>query len=162
MAEMFCVGCGADVASDARGRRNLGAGSTGASEPREQALSAWISLVSKGLLLQGSSIENTSIDVANPGKMCKACFAAFQKYHKLQVQLEGKLSVALQRMQCTQTALTITDPDPATPPPPKRSCRGCTRVPSTISTSAPTIVSTASPPVSVCCMMHGVCIASLY
>jgi hypothetical protein len=59
-------------------------------------------------------------DVANLGKYA---MLAFQKYYKLQVQLEGKLSVALK---------DYTDRRRSTPPLPKKSCRGCTRVPSTI------------------------------
>ena len=80
------------------GRINLGPDSTGAAEPRERVVSVWISLVRKKLLLQGIPIEETNINAANPGKMCKVCFANFQRFYKLQVQLEENVIVALRKM----------------------------------------------------------------
>ena len=96
-------------------------------------------------------IEETSIDVTNPGKMCKPCFSGFKRYYKLQVELEEKLAPALQQMQFSRRA----EPDPeclATPPPKRRvpptSSRTSTSIPAFIS-------STASPPVSVIlCKVH--------
>ncbi len=56
----LCVGCGADISSKVRERRNLGPDSTAAA-PREEVLSVWISLVCKQLLLQRISMEETNI-----------------------------------------------------------------------------------------------------
>ena len=86
-----------------KGRINLGPDSTGAAEPRERVVSVWISLVRKKLLLQGISIEETNINAANPGKMCKVCFANFQRFYKLQVQLEENLMVALRKLSFTHS-----------------------------------------------------------
>ena len=86
-----------------KGRINLGPDSTGAAEPRERVVSVWISLVRKKLLLQGIPIEETNINAANPGKMCKVCFANFQRFYKLQVQLEENLMVALRKMSFTHS-----------------------------------------------------------
>ena len=84
-----------------KGRINLGPDSTGAAEPRERVVSLWISLVRKKLLFQGIPIEETNINAENPGKMCKFCFANFQRFYKLQVQLEENLMVALRKMSFT-------------------------------------------------------------
>ena len=66
-SKIICVGCGADLSAlNPRDRRNLGPDSTVDTELREQAISGWTSLVSKQL---GMCIEETSIDVTNPGKM---------------------------------------------------------------------------------------------
>lgn len=67
-------------------------------DPRMQALSGWIFLLKRTLQQQGVSIDAIEIDLHNPGKVCKYCFLEFRKYNKLQVQLEGNLSVALQHM----------------------------------------------------------------
>ena len=63
----------------------------------------WISLVRKKLLLQGIPIEETNINAANPGKMCKVCFANFQRLYRLQVQLEENVMVALRKMSFTHS-----------------------------------------------------------
>ena len=98
---VVCVGCGVDVSSSSR--RNLNEDSTAAAGPRENVVSAWLSIVRKLLQVQGLSVADTCIDPSNPGRMCKCCFAGFERLHKLQVQLEGKVAIALQQLSSTAT-----------------------------------------------------------
>ena len=66
------MGCGDDISKIPSKKRSLCSGSVGDPGPRKQALySAWISLLSKQLQLQGISISDTTIDQENPGRMCK-------------------------------------------------------------------------------------------
>ena len=99
LQKMFCVGCGTDVSANPKGRRNLTGGGAGA----EEVLSAWKSLACQ---LFPSAGTGTCIDLSNPGKMCKGCFASFQKYYTLQEKLEKNLAVALVRIQPSKRQMT--------------------------------------------------------
>ena len=98
---MYYIGCGHDISrkSSKDGRNIIGSGSISNPEPRKLVMSTWTSLLNKQLNLQGISIDHTTIDLDNPGRMCKTCFTQFGTYQKLITQLEGKLSVALQKLE---------------------------------------------------------------
>jgi len=146
---MDCVGCGCDISKkSSKDRRNFGPGSTGDPEPRKLVWSAWTSLLNKQLSLQGLSIDQTTIDLENPGRMCKVCFTLYGNYQKLITELEGKISVALQKLNYTlkesSADRTGTPGSPCsrrydTPSASKRRCPS----------SSPMMMAAASPPVTV-------------
>ena len=143
---IYCVGCGVDLSQlSSRDRRNLNSDSTGDPVLRKQALSGWRFLLCKKLQQQGISIDDITYDLENPGKMCKHCFTEFKKYQNLQVELEGRLSVALQCIELGLEGSTTEATDAAASsscltPPSKRRCARSSSFP--LSTSA-------SPPVTV-------------
>ena len=99
---MDCVGCGCDISKkSSKDRRNFGPGSTGDPELRKLVWSTWTSLLNQQLSLQGLSIDKTTIDLDNPGRMCKVCFTLYGNYQKLITELEDKISVALQKLNYT-------------------------------------------------------------
>ena len=129
LQKMFCVGCGTDVSANPKGRRNLTGGGAGA----EEVLSAWKSLA--------SGIETgTCIDLSNPGKMCKACFASFQKYYILQEKLEKNLAEALVRIQPSKRQM---EPAPSSSPA-KRQRVSSSAPPRPLALSPISILSTSS------------------
>ena len=93
---MFCIGCGVSLIQNVKKRVNLGPDSAGALEPRERVTALWLSLVRKKLLLQGVTIEEININESDPGKMCRVYFG--QRLHKLQSQVEDKLTVVLTKI----------------------------------------------------------------
>ena len=77
---IYCLGCGGDLTFMPREKRNLGAESKAAARPRERVLSSCTAILSGELMSQSLSIENTTEDVANLGKMCHKCFSEYDKY----------------------------------------------------------------------------------
>ena len=149
---MYCIGCGHDISrKSSKDRRNLGSGSISDPEPRKLVMSAWTSLLNKQLSLQGISIDHTTIDLDNPGRMCKTCFTQFGTYQKLITQLEGKLSVALQKLD-----YSLKERTPESPSTPETPCSSSYASPSASkrkrSCSFPPMTAAASPPVTVTCL----------
>lgn len=127
---MYCIGCGDDISKFPTRRRSLCSDSKGDPEPREQALSGWITLLSMQLQLQGISIHDTTIDLENPGRMCKPCFKLFLNYQKLHIELEKNISVALLQIdftlkegtsECAAEAIVDTPSSSCVTPPRKKS-----------------------------------------
>ena len=56
---VYCLGCGGNLTSMPRERRNLGAESKAAARPRERVLSSCTAILSGELMSQSLSIENT-------------------------------------------------------------------------------------------------------
>jgi len=105
---MHCIGCESDIfQKPSKDRKNLGSRSTGDPEPHKLVLSAWTSLLTKQLSLQGISIHQTTITLDCPERMCKICFTQYGNYQKLITLLEGKLSVALQKLDYSLKESTV-------------------------------------------------------
>ena len=93
-------------------RKNLTGGGAGAEEVHGRAYIACQLLPSAG--------TGTCIDLSNPGKMYKGCFASFQRYYSLQEKLENH-AVVLARIQPALASKRQMEPAPSSSAPKRQS-----------------------------------------
>ena len=85
---MFCLGCGLDLSSKPKDRRNLSQSDFG-------VLSSWIKVFEKEM---GMMISYSTVNIKNPGKMCKKCYYYYDKYHKLFEELQNNFHIAINKL----------------------------------------------------------------
>ena len=104
---VYCLGCGGDLTSMPRERRNLGAESKAAAKPRERVLTSWTALLRGEVISQSLSIKNATKDVANLGKMCHKCFSEIDKYQKLKDRLYVPMTKMNEPAVITSTSVSV-------------------------------------------------------
>lgn len=98
MASILCIACGKDLTSLPRERRSLCKDSKGAAEPRERALSSWMELMEKELVIRQVSFSDIFPDPSKAGKLCRKCFDDLDRYFRLKEELMQRMHVAAEKM----------------------------------------------------------------
>ncbi len=159
-AATYCVGCGENFTGSSKNRRDFGANSKGKPETCQRVRVLWTFLMQQEL--GDVPIDSVFLDLDNPGRMCKGCFNAYDRYSRLLVDRMRAVGQRITTIRVqTPTASDTVSCSGATADTPTRRKRGASSRPREDEPQArrpcllqnpPLVLSscTASPPVIVC------------
>ena len=93
---MFCVGCGDDITHKAANRRSLLCAAS-----KERVVPAWKVLFEQAFSLKEPDVDIDTENITGSGRICRKCFAAFDRYHSLQASLLDNLKKAIDVLEPT-------------------------------------------------------------
>ena len=92
---VYCVGCGDDLIRRSSDRRSL-------QDADARIISVWKESLVK--CQEESQLDLDADELQQVGKMCRKCFAAFDRYAKLQTSLLGNLKNVITIIPSTQSS----------------------------------------------------------
>ena len=94
----LCIACGKDLTYLYKDWRSFSEDSKGAAEPCKQALSSWIEVMEKELIIYQKSFSAIFPHPSEAGKVCRKCFDGMGKYFRLKEELLQRVHVATEKM----------------------------------------------------------------
>ena len=111
---MYCFGCGCDI-TDSRVKRSL------YSDASEHVRPLWCELFDKELVSKGIELQAQRLITSESGKMCRKCFAMFERCAKLLDSIRLDVAKAVEILQQCNSLISfeeeITCNTPSTPAP---------------------------------------------